>query len=124
MSSSGGVDQWNSTCATGQSHTTAEHWAQVVKDMYSGYDGPRPRMQIYHGSADTTLAAPNYQETIKQWTGVFGYDAESPETEQQNTPQNGYTTSTFGEQLIGIYAQGVGHTVPIRGDDDLKFFGL
>lgn len=118
------MNGWNSTCANGQSKTTAEHWAQVAKDMYPEYDGPRPKMQIYHGSSDTTLAAPNYQETIKQWSGVFGYDAAAPESESPNTPQSGYTTSVFGENLIGIYGQGVGHTVPIRGDDDMKFFGL
>lgn len=124
MSSAGGVNAWNSTCANGQSQTTAEGWASMVFGMYPDYEGARPRMQVYHGSADTTLAAPNYQETIKQWAGVFGYDAEAPATEEQNTPQSGYTTSTFGENLIGIYAQGVGHTVPIRGDDDMTFFGL
>jgi len=26
--------------------------------------------------------------------------------------------------IQGIYAQGVGHTVPIRGADDMKFFGF
>ncbi|RYP32644.1 hypothetical protein DL766_003864 [Monosporascus sp. MC13-8B] len=124
VSSSGAVNGWNSTCANGQSRTTAQHWAQVVRDMYPGYDGPRPRMQIYHGSADSTLAAPNYQETIKQWAGVFGYNPDVPESTRQNTPQSGYTTSTYGDHLVGIYGQGVGHSVPIRGDDDMKFFGL
>ncbi|RYP50890.1 hypothetical protein DL768_003679 [Monosporascus sp. mg162] len=124
VSSSGAVNAWNSTCANGQSRATAGHWAQIVRGMYPGYDGPRPRMQIYHGSADSTLAAPNYQETIKQWAGVFGYNPDSPESTQQNTPQSGYTTSTYGDHLVGIYGQGVGHSVPIRGDDDMKFFGL
>ena len=82
-------------------------------------------MQIYHGSADTTLGAANYGETIKQWCGVFGCDADAPEESLDSTPLGGYTTKTYaGGQLVGIYAQGVGHTVPIRGDDDMKFFGL
>lgn len=81
-------------------------------------------MQIYHGSADYTLGAANYQETIDQWSGVFGYNPTQPASSQQNTPQSGYKTDVFGDQLIGIYANGVGHTVPIRGADDMKFFGL
>ncbi|KAI0376298.1 carbohydrate esterase family 1 protein [Hypomontagnella monticulosa] len=124
MSASGGTAAWNSSCATGQSRATAAKWGQVAKDMYPGYAGARPRMQIYHGSADTTLAAPNYNETIKQWCGVFGYDDTKPQTTTANTPQSGYTTYVFGDHLTGIYANGVGHTVPIRGSDDMTFFGL
>jgi acetylxylan esterase len=124
VSSSGAVDAWNSTCAQGNSHATSAAWAQIVENMYPGYTGPRPRMQIYHGSADTTLYPNNYNETIKEWAGVFGYNADAPATSQANTPQSGYTNNTYGTNLQGIYAQGVGHTVPIRGADDMKFFGL
>ena len=93
--------------------------------MYPSYNGSRPRLQIYHGSADDTLYPSNFNETIKQWCGVFGFDHAKPDSTKQNTPQAGYTTYTWGEeQLVGIYAAGVGHNVPIRGDDDMKFLGL
>jgi len=91
--------------------------------MYPGYSGPRPRMQIYHGSADTTLYPQNYNETIKQWTGVFGYSL-APQQTQPNTPLPRYTTFTYGPNVQGIYAVGVGHTVPIQGTQDLKWFGI
>lgn len=124
-SQTGAVNAWNSTCANGQINSTPEVWAKMVFDMYPGYEGPRPKMQIYHGSVDFTLSANNYNETIKQWTGVFGYDYNRPDSTQANTPQAGYTTYTWGDgQLVGVYAQGVGHSVPIRGDDDMTFFGL
>lgn len=116
---------WNNTCANGQVTSTPERWAQWVFDAYPDYDGPRPRMQIYHGSADTTLGAANYGETIKQWCGVFGCDPDAPEETAEGTPEASYTTKTYAEgQLVGVYAEGVGHTVPIRGDDDMAFFGL
>ncbi|KAK8851985.1 Alpha/Beta hydrolase protein [Apiospora arundinis] len=124
VSTAGLVDAWNSTCSQGQSHATADQWANVVHDMYPGYTGARPRMQIYHGSADAALLPPNYNETIKQWSGVFGLDADKPTSTQANYPLQGYTTTTWSAQLQGIYALGVGHTVPIRGDDDMAFFGL
>ena len=64
--------------------------AKTVKDMYPGYTGARPLFQVYHGSADTTLRPQNYQETVKEWTGVFGFDASKPEKTQQGLePQLG-----------------------------------
>ncbi|KAF2258632.1 alpha/beta-hydrolase [Lojkania enalia] len=124
MSSGGGVNAWNSSCANGQSTATPQKWAQVVFDMDPGYDGPRPKMQIYHGSADYTLSSRNYQETMKQWAGVFGYNYDQPQATTQNDPQSGYTRTVYGPMVQGIYAQNVGHTVPIRGSDDMKFFGF
>ncbi|KAK8075557.1 hypothetical protein PG997_010220 [Apiospora hydei] len=124
VSSAGLVDAWNSTCSQGESHATAAQWAGVVHDMYPGYAGARPRMQIYHGSADAALLPPNYNETIKQWTGVFGLDAQRPESTKADFPLKGYTTTTWGKEVQGVYAVGVGHTVPIRGEDDMAFFGL
>lgn len=32
VSSSGGIDAWNNTCANGQSHATPQAWAKVVFD--------------------------------------------------------------------------------------------
>ncbi|EXK25036.1 hypothetical protein FOMG_18278 [Fusarium oxysporum f. sp. melonis 26406] len=48
---------WNSTCADGQSIYTQTRWANVVKNMYPGYTGPRPKMQVHRGSADEVLDA-------------------------------------------------------------------
>ncbi|PSN61131.1 alpha/beta-hydrolase [Corynespora cassiicola Philippines] len=123
-SSSGGIAAWNNSCANGQSTATPQKWAQVVFDMYPGYNGTRPKMQVYHGSADGTLRPQNYQETMKQWAGVFGYNYDKPEGTKQNDPQSGYTRTTYGPRVEGIYAQGVGHSVNIRGNDDMKYFGF
>ncbi|KAI0019816.1 carbohydrate esterase family 1 protein [Xylariomycetidae sp. FL0641] len=124
VSAAGGVDQWNNSCSGGQSRATADAWKQVALAMYPGYDGPRPKMQIWHGSADTTLAPQNYQEEIKQWTGVFGVDAEKPTNQTQNYPASGYTTSNYGDMVQGIYAQGVGHSVPANLTASEEWFGL
>ncbi|CAK7210576.1 hypothetical protein SCUCBS95973_000834 [Sporothrix curviconia] len=133
----GGANAWNSSCADGQIDSTPAVWAGIVDAMRPTFSAgssaaasaaaaaARPRMQIYHGSADAILHPPNYRETIKQWCGVFGFDANAPDETQDNMPQTSYTTSTWGGgKLIGVYAEGVGHTVPVRGDDDMVFFGL
>ncbi|GFF32628.1 probable acetylxylan esterase A [Aspergillus udagawae] len=124
MSATNQVHAWNSTCSQGQSIATPEVWAGVAKAMYPGYNGPRPKMQIYHGSADTTLRAPNYKETCKQWAGVFGYNYGAPRSVAGNTPQANYETTTWGDKLQGIYATGVGHSVPIHGERDMIWFGF
>jgi hypothetical protein len=119
----GTINGWNSTCSQGQSIHTQQEWASTVLNMYPGYTGKRPKMQIYHGSADTTLHAQNFQETIKQWTGVFGYSTTPIQTLQGN-PSSAYTKYIYGENLEGIYGQGVGHSVPVMGAEDMKFFGF
>jgi len=123
VSSSNQVNAWNATCATGKSIETQQQWANVVQTMYPGYGGNRPRMQIYHGTADTTLYPQNYNETIKQWTGVFGYSL-TPQKVENNTPLPRYTRYTYGPNVQGIYAEGVGHTVPVQGNQDMIWFGL
>ncbi|CAA9960096.1 hypothetical protein P3342_005510 [Pyrenophora teres f. teres] len=124
VSSSGGVAAWNSTCAQGLSIATPQAWGKVVFDMYPNFSGSRTKMQVYHGGVDTTLRPQNYQETMKQWANVFNYDYNKPQSVQANTPQAGYTKTVWGPNVQGILAANVGHTVSIRGADDMKFFGF
>ncbi|KAJ7671120.1 carbohydrate esterase family 1 protein, partial [Mycena rosella] len=124
VSSSGGVDAWNSSCANGQVSQTSAQWAAVVRAMYPSYTGAYPPIQEYHGTADTTLFPPNLNEEVKEWAGIFGYNAAAPAQVLQNTPLSGYTKSVYGPSLQGILAQGVGHTVPIQGNEDMKWFGF
>nr|QBA31203.1 acetyl esterase precursor [Evansstolkia leycettana] len=124
VSSTNQVDAWNSSCAQGQVIDTPAQWASVAENMYPGYTGPRPRMQIYHGSVDTTLYPQNYYETCKQWAGVFGYNYDSPQQTINNDPEANYQTTIWGPNLQGIFATGVGHTVPIHGTQDMEWFGF
>ncbi|EGS18918.1 putative cellulose binding protein [Thermochaetoides thermophila DSM 1495] len=118
----GTVAGWNSTCANGQSIASQQVWAQTALDMYPGYTGPRPKMMIYHGSADTTIYPQNFNETMKQWCGVFGYTYGSPQQTLANTPSAGYTKYVYGENLVGIYGSGVTHNIPVNGENDLNWF--
>ncbi|OIW23920.1 carbohydrate esterase family 1 protein [Coniochaeta ligniaria NRRL 30616] len=120
----GTVNGWNSTCANGLSIHTQQEWANTVFAMYPGYTGPRPKMLIFHGSADTTLYPENYNETIKEWSGVFGYDSTAPVETVPGTPEAAYTKYVYGPELTGYYAIGVGHTVPVHADLDLAWFGI
>ncbi|KAK3326866.1 putative Acetylxylan esterase A [Apodospora peruviana] len=118
---------WSNSCANGQNIKTAQQWGDLVRGMYPGYNGTRPRLQIFHGTADSTLRYPNYAEQLKEWSNVFGLTTSVNKT---NTPQSGYTQTIYGEgtattaQLVGYSAQGVGHSVPQHESMDLAFFGI
>lgn len=98
MSADNIPDFWNSTCSTGQSIWTQQQWTNVVLNMYPGYTGSRPKMQIYHGTDDQILNVQNYYETIKQWSGVMGYST-TPISTEVNVPRSPYTKFTFGDKL-------------------------
>ena len=65
-------NQWSGPCAGGSVTMTAAAWGTLVKGMYPGYTGFRPRIQLWHGSADTTISPTNQTEAIKEWTNVMG----------------------------------------------------
>ncbi|KAI1739097.1 PHB depolymerase family esterase [Xylaria scruposa] len=119
----GTVDGWNSTCSQGQLNLSQEYWANAALNAYPGYTGPRPRMRIHHGTADTTLYPQNYYETIKQWTGVFGYST-TPSATYPNTPRSPYTRYVFGPNVEGILGEGITHSIDIFGDADMEWFGF
>jgi len=111
------------TCADGKNIKTPEQWGAVVHNCYPGYNGTYPRMQLWHGTADTLVYYANLGEEIKEWSDVLGQTFVSNAT---NTPQTGYTKMTFGDgtKLVAYSAVGVGHTVPVHEDVDLEWFGI
>ncbi|KAF8175579.1 acetyl xylan esterase [Pholiota molesta] len=118
-----GPTAWNTQCATGQLIKTAQQWGDQVRSGYPGYTGARPKVQFWHGTADTTLYPQNFWEEIKQWTNIFGVST-TPTTNVSGDPQQGYSRASFGPSVQGILAQGVGHTVPEHETDTLDWFGL
>jgi acetylxylan esterase len=119
---------WNSECANGQLNRTPQQWGDLVRNAFPGYTGPRPRMQIWHGTADNTLRYPNFQEQIDQWTNVHGLSQTPTFTD---TPQSGWTRTRYGgtgttAPVEAISLNGVGHNLPASGMAAMAiaFFGL
>src|ERR1017187_6004519 len=54
---------------------TAQQWGNIVRGAYPGYSGPRPRVQLWHGTADGIISYSNQPEAILQWTDVLGLSA-------------------------------------------------
>lgn len=119
---------WNSDCANGQIDRTPQEWGDLVRAAYPGYSGPRPRMQLWHGTNDDTLHYPNFTEAIEQWTNVLGVSRTPAYTDQ---PQSGWTRTRYGDTgaqaPVEAYSlQGTGHNLLAGGmaQRAIAFFGL
>jgi poly(hydroxyalkanoate) depolymerase family esterase len=124
----GTVDGWNTACAQGQVSMTPQAWGNMARNADPGYTGPRPRMQLWHGTADTTLNYNNFGEEIKQWTNVLGVSQTPTSTD---TPQSGWTRTRYADssgtvQVEAYSIAGAGHVLPETGMATyaISFFGL
>ncbi|KAG6866234.1 hypothetical protein C0991_007259, partial [Blastosporella zonata] len=118
-----GPDLWNTACATGTISKTPQQWGDLARSGYPGYNGPRPKMQIWQGTLDTTLNYANFAEGVKQWTNVFGYTT-VPASTIQNSPLSGWTRSIYGPNFQAISAAGIDHNIPVQENDVLAWFGI
>jgi poly(hydroxyalkanoate) depolymerase family esterase len=119
--------EWNNTCAQGNLTKTPQQWGDLVRGAFPGYSGPRPRMQLWHGTADDTLRYPNFGEEIKQWTNVAGI-SQTPTT--TDSPQPTWTRTRYNAgstaQVEAISVQGGTHNILASGMAQyvMDFFGL
>ncbi|GLH96453.1 hypothetical protein Pa4123_17270 [Phytohabitans aurantiacus] len=121
-----GGSEWSTECANGQIIRTPQQWGDAVRNAYPGYTGPRPRMQLWHGTNDDALRYPNFTEEIKQWTNVHGLNQTPVFTD---SPGSGQTRTRYGgtggqAPVEAISMQGVGHNLPINATEAIRFFGL
>jgi poly(hydroxyalkanoate) depolymerase family esterase len=119
-------NRWNSDCSGGLITKTAAQWGDLVRSNNPGYSGPWPRMQLWHGTADTTLSYHNFGEEIKQWTNVNGLSQTPTRTD---TPSSGDTrtqyANTAGAVLVEAHSlAGVTHNLPVDAASAIAFFGL
>ncbi|WP_184989302.1 extracellular catalytic domain type 1 short-chain-length polyhydroxyalkanoate depolymerase [Sphaerisporangium rubeum] len=119
---------WNSQCSGGQLIKTAQQWGDQARAMYPGYTGRYPRIQLWHGTTDTTLHYNNYGEEIKQWTNLHGLSQTPAFTDrpQSNWTRTRYGTTTTQATIEGISISGVGHQLPMTGQlaYAIAFLGL
>ncbi len=93
---------------------SAADWAALVKAADPGFAGPWPRMSIWQGSGDTTVAPANRMELVKQWAGVHGVDAASPVTDTVDGQSHASYKDSAGKVLVETYeVGGMAHAVPV-----------
>jgi poly(hydroxyalkanoate) depolymerase family esterase len=115
-------------CAQAPASEDPVVWGDLVRKADAGYHGPRPRVQIWQGTADQNVLYPNLAEEIKQWTNVADVSLTPVATEH---PQPGWTLTDYGTGKDSVAVQayrlaGVGHDLPEVGmeADVISFFGL
>lgn len=117
-----------SNCTGGRVDRTPQQWGDAVRQAYPGYTGPRPRVQLWHGTNDTLVPYMLLQEEIEQWTNVFGLSQAptSTDTPQTNWNRRRYATSSGTVQVEAYSIQGAGHSLPMSGMAmaAVQFFGL
>ncbi|WP_435830524.1 extracellular catalytic domain type 1 short-chain-length polyhydroxyalkanoate depolymerase [Micromonospora echinospora] len=117
-----------SQCTGGTMNRTPQQWGDAVRQAYPGYSGPRPRVQLWHGTNDTLVPYQLLQESIEQWTDVFGLSQTptSIDTPQSNWNRRRYAASNDTVQVEAYAVQGAGHSLPSGGmaAAAVQFFGL
>ncbi|XXY18136.1 PHB depolymerase family esterase [Sorangium sp. So ce216] len=78
---SGNNGGYSGACAGGSVTHTPQEWGDIARTLAPGYAGHRPRLQLFHGDADTIIRYPNHTEAIKQWTDVLGVSASPTSTD-------------------------------------------
>jgi poly(hydroxyalkanoate) depolymerase family esterase len=62
------------SCMNPGKNLTPQQWGDKVRAA-TPYNGPRPLVSIWHGTADFTVAVANQRELVGQWTNVHTTDA-------------------------------------------------
>ena len=118
----------SSQCTGGAMNRTPQQWGDAVRQAYPGYTGARPRVQLWHGTNDTLVPYQLLQESIEQWTNVFGLSQtpSSSDIPQTNWNRRRYADTSSTVQVEAYSIQGAGHSLPSSGmaAAAITFFGL
>jgi acetylxylan esterase len=123
-----GTNSWSDDCAKGRIKKTPQEWGDIVRAAYPGYNGPRPRVQFWHGTKDDVLDTVNFWEEIDEWTNVLGV-SQTPTSTETNKPlpkyiRMRYTNNSGIVMVEAIRATDQGHNCTISEDSVISFFGL
>ncbi|XXU41306.1 PHB depolymerase family esterase [Sorangium sp. So ce1000] len=111
---------------------SAAEWGDLVRKVNPGFTGARPRVQLWHGTADTTLNyEPNFPAEVAQWTNVLGVSQSDSTTSSFRGSQDTWNRISYKNAagtlvLETNVAQNAPHDLSGRGlwDDVVRFFGL
>jgi acetylxylan esterase len=125
-----GTRQWSVPCAKGQVTHTPQEWGDMVRTMYPGYTGRRPRVQLIQGGNDNTISSVNMPESIDEWTNVLGLSLTPTSSDKGYQGQVSSYDRQFWKNSCGFtvleswVAPGKDHSMGYEEDAMLKFFGL
>jgi poly(hydroxyalkanoate) depolymerase family esterase len=95
---------------------TAPQWGDLVRAASTV--GHFPRIQLWQGTSDTTVAPMNQGELVKQWTNAWGTDQTAAETETLANSAGTRTAYKAGSQIVveAYSISGMSHAVVVGTD--------
>lgn len=103
-----------STCLNPGIDRTAMEWGDRARAGNPGYNGPWPKVSIWHGSADSTVRPLMSNEILEQWTNVHGIDTTADSTDTVDGHTREVHTDNSGQPVVEMYTlQGMGHGTPV-----------
>jgi len=115
---------------TTPANRAAAEWGDIVRKASPSFTGTRPKVQLWHGTGDTTLTyTPNFPAEVSQWTNVHGVTdstTSSFKASQDTWERKSYKNSAGALVIETNVAQGAPHDLSGRGlwPDVVRFFGL
>ena len=89
---------------------TPRQWGDLVRGALPSYAGPRPRVSIWQGQSDTTVAPRNGEELRDQFTDVLGVSQTPTST---GSTGDVVTWEDYGGQVRLHRVAGMGHGTPV-----------
>ena len=115
-------------CLHGTIRMSPQQWGNQVRDAYPGYRGPRPPIQLWHGTADTLLYYPDFRDEVAQWTNVLGATMAHRDHPKSTWTHTVYVTKS-GQVAVDAYSVAdethqLGIDFPDWAQYAIRFFGL
>lgn len=106
------------TCLNPGIDRTAMEWGNRARDGHSGYSGPWPKVSIWQGSSDSTVAPRNMTEMLEQWTNVHGIDTTADAMDMVDGFPRAKYQDGAGNTLVEVYTlTGMNHGTPVVPGD-------
>lgn len=115
-------------CIHGTVSLTAQQWGNLVRQADPGYQGPRPPIQLWHGTADKTLYFPDFRDEAGQWANVSQATLAHTDHPRPTWTHTVYKTPS-GQVAVDAYSVAgethqLGFDFPDWAMYALRFFGL
>jgi poly(hydroxyalkanoate) depolymerase family esterase len=102
------------TCMNPGITKTPQAWGDLVRNAFSSYTGPRPRVALWHGTQDFTVQIANMTESVKQWTNVHGIDQTADVSDTVFGQAHKVYKDASGANLVETFSiNAMGHAIPV-----------
>jgi poly(hydroxyalkanoate) depolymerase family esterase len=102
------------TCMSPGVDRTPAQWGNLVRGAFPGYNGPWPRVSIWHGTSDYIVAGMNGIESRDQWTNVWGIGTTPTSTASLPAGTSVENYDSGGQTVVRLYrVSGMGHGTPV-----------